>query len=174
MSAPLEGPDLLLRPLRRGEESARYLLWLADPEVNRYLEVRHHPQTPATLADFIGAHEDNPDAQLFAIRLRADGRHIGNLRLAPIDRRYRTATLGLLIGERDCWGKGFATQAIGLACEHAFGTLGLRRLAAGAYAANQGSIRAFERNGFEREGLLRGAALLDGAPEDVVLLGRLA
>ena len=54
----------------------------------------------------------------------------------------------ILLGDKNCWGKGYATETIEVLTEHAFGVLGLHKLTAGAYAENVGSIRAFEKAGF--------------------------
>ncbi len=169
----LQGTEIYLRPARLADANERYLGWLQDPEVNRFLEVRHQTQTLETIRAFIHSTEQSRRDHLFAICLNEGGRHIGNLRLGPVDAPNAVGTIGLMIGERACWGRGYATQAIALVCKHAFETMCLRRLTAGAYWANVGSIRAFERNGFVREGVLRGGALYAGAPMDVVILGRL-
>jgi RimJ/RimL family protein N-acetyltransferase len=79
--------------------------------------------------------------------------------------------VGLIVGEKECWGKGFATEAIRLVMQLAFAQLGLRRLTAGAYASNIASIRAFEKAGFSREGLRRRHYLCDGEYVDGVLMG---
>ncbi|HEY1157453.1 MAG TPA: GNAT family protein, partial [Arthrobacter sp.] len=102
---------------------------------------------------------------LFAgIFLREGDRHIGNIKLGPINVHHRRADIGLLVGDRACWGKGYASEAIAILSDFAFGRLGLHRLTAGMYAENEGSARAFEKAGYAREGLLRGHWLCDGTP----------
>ena len=85
-------------------------------------------------------------------------RHIGNIKLGPIDQRHKSAPIGIAIGARDCWGKGFASQAVAALSDHAFAVLGLERVEAGFYADNEASQRAFKRAGFVEEGRRRGAA----------------
>lgn len=172
--AVVRGPRVHLRPLRPGDANPTYLAWLHDPQVTQYLETRHHAHTAESLAAFVDAHLVPGNEHLLAIGLNEDARHIGNIKLGPIDGRNLTAEMGLLIGDRACWGRGLATEAIALMCRYAFHTLGLRRVHAGVYAANQGSLRAFEKCGFVREGLLRGAVLYENEPMDVLILGRLA
>ena len=53
------------------------------------------------------------------------------------------------------WGKGLATEAIKLACKFGFEELGLHKLEAGAYENAIGSLKALEKNGFKREGIIR-------------------
>jgi len=97
------------------------------------------------------------------------GVHVGNIKL-DIDEHHNRGDIGLLIGPEH-WGKGYATWAINLMTEYAY-RIGLRKVTAGAYAGNVGSIRAFEKAGFEREGILKDHWLVDGAYQDGVLLGK--
>lgn len=160
-----------LDPFNAGDVGPHYLRWMNDPEVNRYLESRFAPVTMEDLTAFVEGARKDPGARLFRIVLSEDDRHIGNLKLAPILWPHRSVELGILIGEKDCWGKGFATEAIALGVRFAFKTLGLRRVTAGCYGSNLGSVRAFEKVGFDVEGR-RPAHLFDeGEYVEKILLG---
>jgi len=168
----LDGPRLQLRPLRESDAGPAYLAWMHDRDVVRHLEARFHEHTLAGLRDYVRAQLANPDVRFFAICLKPDGRHIGNIKLGPIDRPHRRADIGILLGDKDCWGRGLASEAITLLSEHAFGALGLRKLTAGAYATNVGSIRAFEKAGFAIEARLRAHYASDAGLVDAVLMCR--
>ena len=101
----LQSFRLLLRALEPGDLNATYLGWLNDPAVNRYLETRFLPQTLEALQAYWQAHRDDPASPWFAICLAADGRHIGNIKLGPIQWLHRRADLSLFIGDRGCWGR---------------------------------------------------------------------
>jgi len=77
--------------------------------------------------------------------------HIGNIRLGPVDRFHRHGAIGLLVGDKNCWGKGYASEAIGAVAEYALGPLDLHKVFAGYYAANAGSGKAFIKAGFKIE-----------------------
>ena len=100
-----------------------------------------------------------------------ENRHIGNIKIGPVDWHHRVGDIGLLIGEADCWGQGYASEAISALAAYAFANLGLEKLTAGAYAPNVGCIRAFERAGFKREGIRRSQCQFENNRVDVVLLG---
>lgn len=151
-----------------------YVSWLNDPLVNRYLESRFARHTLESTRRFVQSILDSEDSILFGIRYAPSGRHVGNIKLGPIDWHHRRAELGLLIGDRACWGRGIASAAIELATNHAFGPLGLLKVTAGCYASNVGSRRAFEKAAFVVEGIRRRHFLLNGAPEDAVLMARWA
>jgi RimJ/RimL family protein N-acetyltransferase len=167
----IKGDRLYLREVRRSDVTERYRAWLNDPEVNRFLETRFVPRSLENIASFVEAMDGNPDSVLLAICLKQDDRHIGNIKLGPINWIHRTADISLFIGEKSTWGQGYATEAISAVTAFAFERLDLRKCTAGAYILNVGSIRAFEKAGYEREGLLRAQWFCDGAYTDEVLLG---
>ena len=167
----LHSSRLVLRALEAADINATYLGWLNDKEVSRYLETRFLPQTLEALQSYWEAHRDDPASPWFAICLSADGRHIGNIKLGPIHWLHRRADLSLFIGERACWGKGYASEAIALVRDWAFCELDLQKLNAGIYAGNTGSRRAFEKCGFELEGTLRQEVVSAGQRLDIWRLG---
>ena len=149
-----------------------YVAWLSDPRVNRYLESRFDDHNLASTRAFV-AEMLSSDRHLFlGIRSRELRRHVGNIKLGPINGRYRTADIGLMIGDSGVWGRGYATQAIGAIADIAREELGLRKVTAGCYASNVGSERAFLKNGFAIEGRQSAQVLCDDQPEDIVLMGR--
>ncbi len=127
---------------------------LNDPEINRYLEVRHRQQTADGNRTYVSSQNASEISLLLGIRLRSDSRHIGNLKLA-LTPPHRRADLGIVIWDRAQWGQGYASEAIAAASRYAFEALSVRKVTAGAYAANIASIRAFRRAGFEIEGSRR-------------------
>ena len=164
---------LLLRALDSSDINKNYLGWLNDPMVNRYLETRFIPQTLESLHTYWSAHRDDPASPWFAICLASDHRHIGNIKLGPIHWLHRRADISLFIGERTCWGQGYAAEAISLVRDWAFSVLDLQKLSAGIYSANIASRRAFEKCGFELEGTLRQDVVSEGKRMDVWRFGLL-
>lgn len=151
----------------------RYVEWLNDPAVNRYLESRFTPQHQALIELFVAAQLASPSSVLFGIRSRALGRHVGNIKLGPIDRHHGLGEIGLMVGDRDAWGMGIGSDAINCIARIAAADLGIRKLTAGCYASNIGSAKAFLRAGFHIEARRPAHFILDGRPEDLVLLARL-
>jgi RimJ/RimL family protein N-acetyltransferase len=168
----LDGKQIYLREVRLTDIDAGYLRWMNDPEVNQYLESRFHPLTRQDLEAFVTKMQTAPDNAFFAIVARDADKHVGNIKLGPINRTHRTADIGLLIGEKDHWGRGIATEAIHLVTEYGFGTLNLHKLTAGCYSCNPSSARAFEKAGYAREGLRREQFQSHGQFVDQILIGR--
>ena len=151
----------------------RYLRWLRDPKVTRFLENRFFPTDMPSLRAYVHEKNSSSSALLFGIHVLWRGGWIGNIKLEPIDYMHRRGEIGIMIGSVEHWGKGYATEAIGALTRYAFRDLGLSRLTAGCYAQNVGSRKAFEKNGFQQEGLYRQHIWCDGRFHDEVLLGLL-
>lgn len=166
--------DVELFALEADGVTDEYVAWLNDPAVNRYLESRFVRHTAQSTRRFVQAVVDSDDSILFGIRYVPERRHVGNIKLGPVDRHHRRAEIGLLIGDRTVWGRGIAAAAIELVTRYAFDSLGLLKVTAGCYAGNVGSRRAFEKAGFVVEAIRKRHFLLDGTPEDAVLLARWA
>lgn len=168
----LIGTQVSLFQLQPEHVTDNYVAWLNDTLVNRYLECRFIEHSLQSTKDFVERCCGNSQTLLLGISARTlGGRHIGNVKIGPTDQNHKTAEVGIMIGDRDAWGKGFGTDAIKLAMRLAKHTLKLRRLTAGCYQSNIGSQRAFTNAGFSVEGVRPGHFLLDGQPESLVLLG---
>ena len=98
---------------------------------------------------------------------------IGFGMIAFIDRYNRSCKLGILIGRRGDWGKGYAREALQAVIAYCFQELKMNRIGAEVYAINERSIRLFEGLGFQREGVVREAVLKDGAFVDELVYGLL-
>lgn len=102
--------------------------------------------------------------------LRAIG--IGNLR--DIDHHHRCAELGIMLGETDCWGKGFGTEATYLLLDYGFNVLGLHNIILDPVAFNERAIRTYRRVGFREIGRRRQAHRIGAVAHDLVLMDYLA
>ncbi|WDT80179.1 MAG: GNAT family protein [Candidatus Manganitrophus sp.] len=167
----LEGKRIYLREVRPSDVNERYYRWMNDPEITRFLESRFAPNAIENLRDYVAGKLGDRDNIFLAIVLKKEDRHIGNIKLGPIQWIHRLADIGLLIGEKDCWGKGYATEAIQLVSDYAFNVLNLHKVAAGCYGPNEGSARAFQKAGFVVEGVRKEQFYTNGSYVDDILLG---
>ena len=169
----LSGTNVYLRKLDENDVSERYVGWLNDPETTRYMECRFTKWTLENLSAYVRQRQ-NPSEYFFAICLKNDNRHIGSVKLGPITVNHLTADIGLLIGDKSCWGKGFGTEAIRLATDFSFREIKLQKLIAGTYIDNIASIKAFEKCGYSREGYLKSHLYSEGKMVDALLFGYVA
>lgn len=83
-----------------------------------------------------------------------EGRLIGELELAHLNWRKGTAELRICIGEKDCWGKGYGTDALSVAMRVAFDMYGLQVVYLRVFATNARAIHVYKRMGFRTEAVL--------------------
>lgn len=165
------GGRVALREIVPADADGPWLGWMRDAEVVRWTEARFAEHSRESLAAYAGAMLESPTSLFLAIEDET-GRHIGNIKLGPLHATHRYASIGVIIGDRAAWGRGYATEAVASLAEYAFGTLGLHKLTVGSVAANAGSVRVFEKAGFVVEGVRKAHQRYDGAWHDIVYLGR--
>lgn len=169
MLPTLTGEKVKLRPLVL-PDAPRLVALLADQQVSRNLRLR----TPVTLAaerEFIAALAHATDQLVLGITALEDGRLMGVCGLHQLGDPARQAELGLFLGGPEEWGKGYGTEVTRLLCRHGFAAMALNRIWLHVYVDNERGIRAYQRVGFRREGLLRQAALRDREHVDVLAMG---
>ncbi len=164
----LIGPRVYLRPLER-EDAPLLVPWFNDPEVTRML-LRHRPMNLHDEEAFIEQLGRDEHAVGLAIAVRDSDRTIGVAGLNQIDFRNRHAAFGISIGAKEEWGKGYGTQATELLVRHAFETLNLNRVWLHVYENNQRGIRAYEKAGFRKEGVLRQECYREGRYWDTIVM----
>ena len=150
-----------------------YYKWMGDREVTQYLENRFLPHSVGDLQVYINQKNGDPNCLFLGILSSSLKTHIGNIKLDYIDWIHRRGEIGIMIGRKDFWGKGYGEEAIRGLCEFAFNELNLFRITAGCYEANKASLGAFQKAGFFVEGVYRKHIWCNGEWNDEVLMGLL-
>lgn len=169
-----EKSNIYLRPIEISDASGPYLAWLNDPAVNQYLESRFVPWSLDKLSSYIDNLMSSKDEFLFAICTYKGQKHIGNIKLGPINWNHLFGDIGIIIGDKTEWGKGRAAEAIAAICDYGFNELSLNKIQAGCYEENMGSIKAFQKVGFEEEGRIKHKFMSLTGYQDHILLGLLS
>jgi len=114
----------------------------------------------------------SPESVNFDIHERNGMRLVGDCGIFDIDRVAGTAECGILIGEKDCWNRGYGTETMVLLAQYAFDTLGLCNLMLHVYDFNTRAIAAYRRAGFHEAGRRRhirhGGQLVDEIIMDIL------
>jgi ribosomal-protein-alanine N-acetyltransferase len=161
----IEGERVRLEP-PRGEHLATFIRWFADMEVTRYLLYRF-PLSEKGEAEWFEEAAKDPHKVVWAIVARTSGRLVGATSVENINWRDRRGESGIVIGERDEWGKGYASEAMRLRTRYAFRELGLHKVVSMVYGGNHASQRALERTGYRQCGTYRRHVFVDGEWRDV-------
>lgn len=170
----LKGQLVVLRDIRRSDLVRQ---WEFNNSVDVELAGGGDPPTPQSL-DRLQAEFDREtakggrDGPSFAIE--ADGKFIGQCALFNINIVAQTSEIGITIGDRDYWGRGFGRDAISLLVRHAFDHRNLRKVWLHVNAGNERAQRTYSACGFVEEGRLRAHVWSDGHYEDLVIMGLLA
>ena len=112
----------------------------------------------------------NPARYPFSIRTLDDDKLIGFVGLW-LDLVHSEAWIGIGIGDRDHWGKGYGTDAMRLALQYAFMELGMQRVSLGLHAYNARALKSYEKAGFRLEGRTRQDMLREGKRTDSLWMG---
>lgn len=166
------GPTLALRPVQAGDDEALYALG-QDPAVTRWFSWGPYTsieQPRAYLADQLGRQERGE--MLDCAVLHHEHGLVGITGLGEVSARDRRAIVGTWIA-RAFWGTGVNAESKRLLFHLAFAGCGMARVGAYANPANGRSVRALEKVGFAREGLLRGWHRHGDAQLDVLMFGLL-
>lgn len=164
----IRGDKVALGPHRR-DLLPIYQRWVNDFEVTRTLAIGLNPMTMEAEEGWY-QRASQPGQHNFTIYELSTLRPIGNTALANVNHFHRCAEYGILIGEKDCWGKGYGTEVTVLMLDYAFTGLGLHNVMLRVYSYNQRGIRAYLRAGFREIGRRRETRRLGGRAFDEILM----
>ncbi len=169
----IKGTRVILTPQQR-ENVPTYWKWICDPEVNAGLtdigacvsiesEYEWYDNNVAKAA------ESSVNFDIHEV----DGmRLVGDCALFDIDHAAGTAELGLIIGEKDCWNRGYATETVALLARYAFDVQGLSNVILHVYDFNERAVAAYLKAGFHeigrRRGVRHGACIIEEIIMDIV------
>ena len=149
--------------------------WENDLELSVLTGDPVHPLSPEGIDSLYERYsKTDPGHASFVIYERATMRPIGTIGLPGINHAHRTAELGVGIGERDCWGKGYGAEATRLVLDYAFTVLGLHNVMLRVFSYNERAIRTYTKVGFKEVGRRRQAQRIGGRAYDVVYMDCLA
>ncbi len=170
----IEGTIVNLRAQEMGDLDRNHR-WLNDREVTRFLSARYQFSLLAE-ENWMRERTGKPIAWSenlgFAIETK-EGQHIGNTGLHNPSPENRSADLGIMIGVKDCWGRGYGTDAVRTLTRFGFEEMNLNRIALDVYDFNERAIASYRKCGFVEEGRRRKDIFRDGAYIDVVMMSLL-
>jgi len=164
----IRGEKVVLRPWDLAD-AERVAGWLADDDVTRFLPF-WLPPTPKQEEAWVRSAVAGETR--FAIDTLAS-RHIGHCSLQEQAGHAACSEVGLWIGEKECWGQGYGTDALITLCTFGFAHQGLHRIFLHVVADNAGAVRCYEKAGFRQEGRLREHRYHVGRYRDVLCMGLL-
>lgn len=167
----LQGSQIYLRPLELSDSNGSYPNWLNTPEVCRYNSHGESLYTSEIAHAYITSTIDNPTIKVFAICLKENNQHVGNISLQQISAKNKSAEFAILIGEPSVYGRGIGYESGLLLFDYAFTTLKLHRIHCGTHAENFGMQHLALKLGMSEEGTRREAIFKNGQYANIVEYG---
>jgi diamine N-acetyltransferase len=170
----LMGEQVALGPFHR-DLAPLFLKWMNDFEVTSPYGAHFRTWTlEAQEQNYARCSPGGTDYVDFTIYEQVTLRPIGRTSLEGIDYVNRTAKFVILIGEKECWNKGYGTETTTLMLDYGFTGLGLHNIWLTVFSFNGRGIRAYQRAGFKAIGRWREAHRLGGRAYDVIYMDCLA
>ena len=148
---------------RNSKWNSLYSKWHNDPEVRHFAQ-HNMPKTPEEFKSWFEPPSERGmrDGVHLTIYHKKDKRPIGNIGFGRINWINRNAFIGAVIGEPDYWGKGLVGEAAKLLINYGFTELNFHKIYATIINPNKRSLRAAEKLGFKKEGVLKEDMYVDG------------
>ncbi len=165
------GERVRLRAVER-EDVLKFHEWVNDPEVTRGLAL-YLPMSFSDEENWFNslAKRDQKEKPLaIDVRKGKNWKLIGNCGVFDLDPVSSSAELGIMIGEKTEWNKGYGSEVMRMLVRHCFETLNLNRVSLKVYTENIRAVRSYEKAGFVLEGRLREAVYKHGKYDDVLIM----
>jgi RimJ/RimL family protein N-acetyltransferase len=155
-----------LEPISLKYCTESYVNWLNDPDVYKYLETRGN-QNIQKLRIFL-TNITKADCFFWAITLKDNNKHIGNIKIDFVNKVHSIAEYGILMGDKSEWGKGYAYEASKIVIKYLFKENLIRKITLGVLSENVNAINLYNKIGFIQEGLYKKHLIYDGKEYDVL------
>ena len=147
----LKGKLVNLRAVEK-KDLEDIMKWVNDREVTKYLSAFLYPVSRAEEEKFLERAMSHNDTEKNLVMETKEGDYIGQISLHKIDWKNRNAELGIVIGNKEYWGKGYGTDAIKILLNHAFNQMNLYKVYLRVFDYNQRGTHCYEKCGFKEEG----------------------
>ncbi|HEY69756.1 MAG TPA: GNAT family N-acetyltransferase [Anaerolineae bacterium] len=166
------GENIRLRAIEPADLD-RFVEWFNDPEVTHHL-MRFLPMSMQAEKDWYEKLQEQPEeSRPLALDAREGDQwiHIGSCGLHDIDWRSRKAELGIAIGDKRYWDRGYGSDAVQTLLRHGFETLNFHRVYLYVFEDNERAIKVYLSQGFQEEGRLRDHSYRKGDYRDMIIMG---
>ncbi len=162
------GEQVILRAYEK-TDLERAHQFFNDYEMMRFLRIGAiYPCSLEQEAEVIeNLNKDKSKGYAFAIAT-LDGKYIGGCGYMDLDQKNATCMVGIVIGDKDYWGKGYGTDAMRVLLGFLFRELSLRKVQLGVFAYNVRGIKSYEKVGYKVEGVFKDQIQRDGIFHDEV------
>jgi diamine N-acetyltransferase len=162
------GEKVYLRPVEL-DDSGLFVKWYSNPDVRFSFFIGFPTNAKRQREFFENAYKDK-EFIFFIIMSHENNKPVGFTGFYRIDWIGRSATYGIIIGDSEEWGKGYGSEVTQLMVKYGFQTLGFNRIQLHVWKGNSRGLKAYQRAGYQKEGLLRQAMFHEGKYEDFYIM----
>jgi RimJ/RimL family protein N-acetyltransferase len=167
---PLSSNLVKLKQFEIPDITEQYLSWLNDTEVVKYSNQRFIKHTKESCMTFYNSFIDSPSL-FIAIEDELRGNVIGTLTI-HCNVNHETADVGIMLGDKSYWGKGYAKQAWCLVIDLLSDVINVRKVTAGTLACNLSMLGLMKASRMELDGTRANQEIVGGQPVDIVYYAR--
>ena len=137
-----------LRPLTLSDATEKYLGWMKEDSVAKYITYASYTQSLASLEAYILEKSTKDDCLFLGVFYRINGDHIGNIKYEPICLDKKEAVMGILLGDPSWRGKHVFSEVFIATQEFLAKKYSIKRIKLGVDASNVPAIKAYQKVGF--------------------------
>ena len=167
----LIGEKVCLGPMLQ-PDGAMVFNWLNTVSL-MHLNGNYVPVSQRSFDEWFGGIGKDPSRVVFSIRKHGNLEFLGYIQLTEIHPVFRSAVIGIIIGDPAKRGKGYGQEALTLCIGFCWKELNLQRLSLMIVGENEPAMRAYKKAGFEQEGVLKRAIFTNGVYTDATIMGLL-
>ena len=156
------GNKTLLEPFSHKFINDDYLAWMNDKDTTKFIKKAKKNTTLEDLHFFANEMIASKVDYFFAILLKKNLQHIGNVRLGPIDFKLMKSNFGIMIGSKNFRGIGVGTEVLKLIKELSFGYLKLKQIKFPVVEEHTHAMRLYKNAGFVLNNTLKKTFNKDG------------
>ncbi|SCL87639.1 GNAT family N-acetyltransferase [Sporanaerobacter sp. PP17-6a] len=161
------GQKCYLSPINE-EDYEKYTEWVNDMEVAAGLIFASNLIGPE--AEKLTLERLSIDGYNFAIIDIKKDELIGNCGFPKLDQLNKAGEVGIFIGNKDYWGKGYGQEVLKLLLDFGFNILNLHNISLKVYSFNQQAIKCYKKVGFKEAGRIRESKFIAGKAYDEIFM----
>jgi len=151
----LETERTRLKNLTILNATKKYLSWLKNKKINKFLETKYVFFSLSKLKKYIQNINKSQNEILLGIFFKKNNEHIGNIKISKINKIHKRAEIGIIIGDTKFQNKGIGQEVIRCVTMFLLKKMKIKKVTAGMYILNKQSIKSFKKAGFFKEAQLK-------------------
>jgi len=161
-----------LRIFKTEDITPEYVKALNSAEIIGLTESRYRSWNLDEVKQYVKEKANIPDESILVGIFVKGERHIGNIRLHSFSKFNKRVEVGILIWDKNEWGKGYATESLEELIDFLFENWDIHKVCAEYYSINEGSKKIFEKLGFKKEGIFKDHFLVNGKFVDAIRIAK--